>query len=265
MDIKILENNKAAGKLTFILKDSTTAFANTLRRIMMGEVPAMAIDEIEFHKNSSILYDEVIAHRIGLVPLKTDLKSYNVPDKCKCEGKGCARCQLKIVLKSNKGDEMIYASELKSKDPAVKPAYPEMPIVRLLKNQSLELEATAVLGRGKNHVKWSPCHAYYRYKPVVEMDKGIKNPEEIVEAVPGNVFEVKGGDLEVVKDNIWRYDLAGAAEKASKGKVRITKGNEIVFHIESFGQLSCKEILKASLDILDEQLDELTTALKDIE
>lgn len=265
MEVRVLENNKQEGKLSFLLKDSTASFANTLRRYMMVEVPTMAIDEVEFSKNNSVIYDEIIAHRLGLTPLKTDLKSYNLPEKCKCEGKGCARCQLKLVLKSDKGDEMIYASQLKSKDPAIKPVYPDTPIVKLLKNQSLELEATAVLGKGKMHMKWSPCHAYYKYKPVVEIDKGIKNPEEIVEAVPGNVFEIKSGNLEVVKDNIFKYDLAGVAEKVSHGKVRVKNSNDFIFYVESFGQLSCREILKTAMDIFDEQLDELAELLKKIE
>ena len=138
MEIRVLENNKEQGKVSFILKDSTPAFANTLRRLMIDDVPAMAIEDVEFQKNNSILYDEMIAHRLGLVPLKTDLKSYNLPDKCKCEGKGCNRCQLKMVLRATKGSGVVYASEIKSKDPAVKPVFPNMPIVKLLKGQTLD-------------------------------------------------------------------------------------------------------------------------------
>src|SRR3990167_5012975 len=132
MEVRVLENDKEQGKLSFILKDSSPVFVNTLRRLMIDEVPAMAIEDVEFTKNNSILYDEMIAHRLGLVPLKTDLKSYNLPSKCKCEGKGCNRCQLKLILRATKGSGTVYASELKSKDPAIKPAYPDMPIVKLL-------------------------------------------------------------------------------------------------------------------------------------
>ena len=91
MEVRVLENDKEQGKLSFILKDSNHVFANTLRRLMIDDVPTMAIEDIEFSKNNSILYDEIIAHRLGLVPLKTDLKSYNLPNQCKCEGKGCNR------------------------------------------------------------------------------------------------------------------------------------------------------------------------------
>src|SRR3989344_1239063 len=100
MEVRVLDNVKEQGQLSFIMKDTNVVFANTLRRLMIDEVPTMAIEEIEFSKNNSILYDELIAHRLGLTPLKTDLKSYNLPDKCKCEGKGCNRCQLKLVLRA---------------------------------------------------------------------------------------------------------------------------------------------------------------------
>ena len=261
MEIRVLSNNKDEGKLSFIIKDTTPAFANTLRRIMIEEVPTMAIEDVEFRKNNSILYDEMIAHRLGLIPLKTDLKSYNLPEKCKCKGEGCARCQLKLTLKAIKGSGMVYASELKSKDPEVKPVYPKMPIVKLLKGQSLELEATAVLGKGKEHTKWCPCLAYYKHKPIIEIGN-VKNPEEVVEKTHGNIFEIKNGKLEVIKDNLFKYDLAGVVEEVSKGEVKVKYDNDIIFYIESWGQLSCKEILNQALKTFDENFDEFNETVK---
>ena len=266
MEIRILSNEKEQGKLSFIAKDITPAFANTLRRIIVDEVPTMAIEDVEFTKNNSILYDEMVAHRLGLTPLKTDLKSYNLPQKCKCNGEGCARCQLKFTLevskdKITKGSGIVYASELKSKDPAVKPVYPKMPIVKLLKGQSLELEATAVLGKGKEHSKWSPCLAYYKHKPVIEIGN-VKNPEEVVEKTHGNVFEIKNGKLEVIKDNLFKYDLAGILEEASNNEIKVKYDNDIIFYVESWGQLSCKEILNEALDIFNETFDEFNEKVK---
>ena len=262
MEIRILENNKEQGKLSFILKDSNPVFVNTLRRLMIDEVPTMAIEDVEFSKNNSILYDEMIAHRLGLVPLKTDLKSYNLPEKCKCERKGCNRCQLKMVLKVTKGSGTVYASELKSKDPAVKPVYGDMSIVKLLKGQTLELEATAVLGRGKSHIKWSPCHAYYKYKPVIEITGEVKNPEAVIEVDHNNIFEIKDRKLAVNKDRVLECDLSHDFSEIDKN-VKITASNtDFVFYIESFGQLSCKEIVNKAIDIFDEQLDEFVEELK---
>jgi len=262
MEIRILENNKEQGKMSFILKDSNPVFANTLRRLMIDEVPTMAIEDVEFEKNSSVLYDEMIAHRLGLVPLKTDLKSYNLPEKCKCEGKGCNRCQLKMVLRSSNKAGTVYASEIKSKDPAVKPVYGEMPIVKLLKGQSLELEATAVLGKGKEHVKWSPCHVYYKYKPIVEVTGEVKNPEAIIEVDHNNIFEIRDRKLTVNKDKVLESDLSLDFSQIDKNvKVRASD-TDFVFYVESFGQLSCKEIINKAIDVFDEQLEEFVEELK---
>ncbi|HLC60582.1 MAG TPA: DNA-directed RNA polymerase subunit D [Candidatus Nanoarchaeia archaeon] len=262
MEIRVLENNKDNGTLSFILKDSDHVFANTLRRLMVDEVPSMAIEDVEFQKNNSILYDEMIAHRLGLVPLKTDLKSYNLPDKCKCEGKGCNRCQLKLVLRATKGSGVVYASELKSKDPAVKPVFGEMPIVKLLKGQTLELEATAVLGKGKQHMKWSPCHVWYKCKPIVEITGDVKNPEAIIEVDHNNIFEIKDRKLTINKDRVLECDLSLDFSEIDKNVKVAASETDFVFYIESFGQLSCKEIVNKAVDILDDQLDEFIEELK---
>lgn len=261
MEVRLLENKKDENKISFILKDSNASYANALRRIMMEEVPVMAIEDVEITKNSSILYDEIIAHRLGLLPLTTDLKSYNLPDKCKCEGKGCARCQVKLTLQASKGSGMVYASEIKSKDSAIKPAYPKMPIVKLLKSQQLELEATAILGKGKAHSKWSPCLVYYKKKPVVEIGN-VKNPEEVVDKTHGNIFEIKNGKLEVIKENLFKYDLAGVAEEVSNDGIKVTYVDDYIFSIESWGQLSCKEIVAKAIEIFNEQLDEFAEKIK---
>jgi len=262
MEIRILDYDKEKGKLVFLLKDSNPVFANTLRRLMIDEVPTMAIEDVEFSKNNTILYDEIVAHRLGLVPLKTDLKSYNLPEECKCEGKGCNRCQLKLVLKTSKQSGYVYASEIKSKDPAVKPVFGDMPIVKLLKGQALELEATAVLGKGKSHVKWQPCHAYYKYKPIIEITGDVKNPEAIIEADHNNIFELKDKKLTVNKDKVLDCDLSIDFSQIDKNVKVSASDTEFVFTIESFGQLSCKEIVAAAMDVFDKQLDKFAEAFK---
>lgn len=261
MEVRVLENNKEQGKLSFILRASNAVYANTLRRLMIDEVPTMAIEDVEISKNNSILYDEMIAHRIGLIPLKTDLKSYNLPEKCKCEGKGCNRCQLKMVLRAQKVGT-VYAFEIKSKDPAVKPVYPNMPIVKLLKGQSLELEATAVLGTGKNHMKWSPCHIYYKYRPMIEITGEVKNPEAIIEVDHNNIFEIKDRKLVINKDRVLECDLSLDFPEIDKNVKVTASDTDFVFYVESFGQLSCKEIVNKAIDIFDEQLDEFVEELK---
>ena len=262
MEVRVLTNDKEHGKVSFIIKDSTPVFVNTLRRLMIDEVPTMAIEDVEFQKNNSILYDETIAHRLGLITLKTDLKSYNLPDKCKCEGKGCNRCQLKMVIKPSNKVGIVYASEIKSKDPAVKPVYGNTPIVKLLKGQSIELEATAVLGRGKQHTKWVPCHVYYKYKPIVEITGEVKNPEAIIEVDHNNIFEIKDRKLVINKDKVLDCDLSLGFSEIDKNVKVTASDTDFIFYVESFGQLSCKETVIKALEIFDEQLDEFAEQLK---
>lgn len=261
MEIRVLKDNKDEGKLSFIIKGVDVSFANTIRRIITEEVPTMAIEDVEFRKNSSILYDEIVSHRLGLLPLKTDLKSYFLPKDCKCKGEGCARCELKMTLKPGKGSGVVYASDIKSKDTAIKPIYPKMPIVKLLKGQELELEATATLGRGMDHAKWVPAHVYYKYKPIIEIGN-VNDPGAIVEICPQNVFEVKEGKLTINKDHLFNCTLCEACvDKDENIKLEYDK-DEFIFYIESWGQLDCKTIFNEALKIYDQRLDEFSDALK---
>lgn len=97
MEIRLLEKNKDKSKISFLIKKTDISHVNSIRRIMTNKVPTMAIEHVEFRKNNSAMYDEVIALRLGLMPLKTDLKSYNFPNECKCKGEGCAVCQVSLT------------------------------------------------------------------------------------------------------------------------------------------------------------------------
>ena len=262
MEIRLLEKKKEENKISFILKDTDYTFANLIRRVIMDEVPTMAIRDVEFRRNNSILYDDIIAHRLGLIPLSTDLKSYNILEKCKCEGKGCARCQLKLVLKQNKIG-VVYSSDMQSKDPGIKPVFPNIPIVKLLKGQDLELEATATLGKGKSHVKWSPGLVYYKYKPVIEILKEPKNAQEIVDSCPKKIFEIKNNKLSINKDNLLNCHFCEACLSVGDNSIKVSeKKEEIIFYIESFGQLDCKKILLEAGNIIEEDMDEFASLIK---
>lgn len=262
MEVRLLEKNKEKGKLSFILKDATPPYANTLRRIMIEEVPTMAIEDIEFRKNSSILYDEIIAHRLGLVPLTTDLKSYTLPEKCKCEGKGCARCQLKLTLKA-KGPVIVYASDIKTKDAEIKPVYPKMIIVKLLKNQALELEATAVLGKGKAHAKWCPGLIHYKQKPDIEISQKCDGCGKCIEVCSTKTLELKDNKASVVKEHLFDCHLCSACEDiCPKEAIKVKPSSDFIFYIESWGQLEPKKIVTEAVNIFNEQLDEFQALLR---
>ncbi|MEM4267659.1 MAG: DNA-directed RNA polymerase subunit D [Candidatus Woesearchaeota archaeon] len=262
MDVCLVEKNQSKTKLTFMVKDIESSYANALRRIMINKVPTLAIEEVEFRKNSSVLYDETIAHRLGLIPLKTDLKSYKLPAKCKCKGAGCAQCQVKLTLKA-KGPATVYASSLKSQDPAVEPVYPNMPIVKLLENQELEFIATAVLGVGKDHAKWSPGLVYYRQKPIVEVDKKCDSCGECAKVCPEHVFELKN-KLAIIQDNLINCTLCNACVDACSKKAIAVSGdkNTFIFTVESWGQHDAKKIVREATSIFQEMLDEFSEEVK---
>ncbi len=263
IETRLLSQDKEKNKLSFVLMNSTPSFANVVRRMMLEEVPVMAIEDIEFRKNNSILYDEIVAHRMGLLPLTTDLKSYNLPEECKCQGKGCARCQLKLTLKA-KGPGIVYASDLHTRDAAVKPVYPKAPIVKLLKGQSLELEATAMLGKGKEHVKWSPGHVYYKVKPAIEIDMGkCDGCGKCIEQCPTKTIEIKDNKAVVSKDHLMDCHLCNACvDSCPKESVTVKGSDDFIFYLESWGQLDCKRIVLEASKILNDKLDEFTDKLK---
>lgn len=262
MDIKIIEQDKKQNKSVLLVKGSTPAFVNLLRKTIVDEVPTMAIEDVEMRKNSSVLYDEIIAHRLGLVPLKTDLDAYTMPNECKCEGEGCSRCQLVLSLKG-KGPGYICASELKSKDPKVVPVFSKMAIVKLVKGQTLEFEATAVLGTGNDHMKWSPALVYYKYLPVVEVKKGVKDAKAVADSCPVKVFDVKGNELKINDSNLLKCHLCGACTDVDPENVKLNESNEdFIFTIESWGQLETKEILEKAVEIIQKKTDELIKLAK---
>lgn len=250
MKLKLIE--KKGNFLKFELSEMDAAFANALRRIMMNRVPTMAVQEVEFRKNSSILYDEMIAHRLGLLPLKTDLKSYTLPSGCTCKGEGCAKCQLTLTL-SAKGPKTVYASDLKSKDPKVVPVFPKTPIVKLLDGQELEFEALATLGSGKEHAKHSPGHIYYTNGYDITVNNDSDKFDSVKDRYPSQVF--KNGKID--KDLIIKNNLVDACDGVEDDVVKVDyKSDVFYFDIESWGQLEPQEIVLTAVDYLKNTSDE---------
>ena len=257
MKIEFISADKKTGCVNFLIKEATPAFANLLRRTIIESVPTMAIHDVEFKENSSVLYDEIVAHRLGLLPIKTDLKSYVLPAQCKCKGEGCARCTLKMTLKA-KGPCVVYASDIKSKDPKVKPVFGDMPIVKLLKGQEIEFEATAVLGQGKQHVKWSPGLAWYVYEPVITVNNSSPKLADAKSKLPPQIFDKNGKvDAKLIVGN-----LVDACDGALPEVVKVEYNhNNFLFSIEPWGQLEPKEIAQTAADMILESLNELEEKL----
>jgi len=252
--LKFEKISSSKERMQFLLKDSSPAYNNALRRIMLTEVPVMAIEDVEIRKNSSALYDEILAHRLGLLPLTTDLKSYDVGTQEDIENRK-AKCVLVMTLKE-KGPKTVYASDLKSKDPKVGPVYPNTPIVKLLKDQEIELEAVAVLGKGENHAKWSPGHVWVTKYPNLKIKNDKTKVERFKEAYPPQIFNKKG---EIDEKLILENNLVDAVAHVNEDLIKVEYSDkDYIFNVESWGQLSPKEIVVEALNVFDAKLDQLS-------
>lgn len=261
MNIKLLQAKNL--HLSFLVEGVEDYYMNTIRRFIVDEVPTMAIEDIEFRKNESALYDEMVALRLGLIPLKTDLKGYSLPEECTCKGVGCAKCTLDLTLKTT-ASGYITADKIKSKDPKVVPVYGDLQITYLLGDQKLEFSAKAQLGKGKIHAKWSPGVAWYRHKPEISIDKTkAKDQVQMVKACPNKVLEEKNGIVSVNKDRLLDCDLnAACVAVAPKGAIEVKAiPDAFIFSLESWGQLPTKEIIEQALVEFDKKLDEFAGLL----
>ena len=258
MKLEKVKEEKKKGKLVLLVKGSDEVFVNTIRRMVLEEVPTLAVEDLEIKENNSALYDEMLALRLGLTPLKTDLKSYNPKSQCKCQGAGCASCELKLHLKASKKG-YVYAEEVESTDPKCIFAYPKMPLVKLLAKQKVDLVMTAVMGQGKVHTKWTPAYCYYKKEPVLKVGN-VADAAKVAAACPKGIFAAKGKKLEVDKEKVYDCHLCMQCLELDSNIMMEDSGNYL-FYMESFGQLSNKEILSQSAEILLEKIEEMEKLL----
>jgi DNA-directed RNA polymerase subunit D len=160
LSIDILE--KEDQRVVVKFNNSPRQYVNALRRLSISEVPTLAIDDVIILENSSVMHDEAIAHRLGLVPLRTDLDRFVMPHDCDCKSTlGCSKCRVLLVLDSeaNEKTKVVTSGELLSEDELIKPVSRDIPIIILAPSQKLKFEAYARLGVGKDHAKWQPTSA----------------------------------------------------------------------------------------------------------
>jgi len=184
--------SKDSQKIAIKLKGVPLQYANALRRVCLNGVTVFAIDTVDIIENTSVLPDEGLAHRLGLIPLKTDLSKYNESDK------------ILLVLDSDESDatRTVLSSELSSEDDTVKPVSEKIPIVQLAPGQRIKVECYARLGRGTEHAKWNSSNISTLTDTGKDDEKiltvestGALNPEQIVlegvEEVSRRVVEFK--------------------------------------------------------------------------
>lgn len=177
-------------KIALKLKGVPLQYANALRRVCLNGVPVFAIDTVDIIENLSVLPDEGLAHRLGLIPLKTDLSRFNEPSKCDCQSEtGCSNCKVMLVLDSGDSDvtRTVLSNELSSEDDSISPISDKIPIVELAPGQRIKVECYARLGRGTEHAKWNSANISTLTKTDKDDERiltvestGALNPEQII-------------------------------------------------------------------------------------
>mmetsp|Transcript_8998 Transcript_8998/g.13468 ORF Transcript_8998/g.13468 Transcript_8998/m.13468 type:complete len:303 (-) Transcript_8998:72-980(-) len=284
-EIKIHENNTDMIKFTVKNIDLTTA--NTLRRVIIAEVPTLAIEFVTILANSTVLHDQFIAHRLGLIPLDSrTIDSFNLKEECTCEG-GCEHCEVTYTLNvKNTGEEVrdVTSRDLnvetktgKYVQPVHKNEDDAVLIVRLGKNQELNLRAVAIKGIGKEHAKWIPVAvATFQIEPIININEDVmdkmdrKDMMKFVESCPKKVYQYdRDRGIEVVDKRLCVYcrectevleeiDVADIEDLVSIEQSKDT----FIFSVESTGVLDPGDIVMRGLGILKSKINNLKGELR---
>lgn len=273
MKVDVLKLEDRYAELT--LEDVDPNFANALRRTLVADIPKMAIEDVEFHlgpirgeegeESESVtpLFDEVIAHRLGLIPIPTDLELFTFRDQCKdCASEGCPNCTIMYSL-NKKGPCTVYSGDLEPVgDSSLKVVDEKIPIVKLGGGQAMLVYATAILGTGKDHAKWQVAQGVgYKYFPVIEVD-GDKCDfcGMCAEVCPRDVFSVKKKKKKKVevKSPLDCNFCMTCVEECPKKCVSVEGDpTKIHFHFETDGSLKAADALRFALDSLAEKFESL--------
>jgi DNA-directed RNA polymerase subunit D len=219
--------------VTFVVQGLTPAFANGIRRAMLTDVPTLSIDTIRVTENTSVLFDEIIGHRLCLVPLTTPTDEFEYTD-------------VVTLTLDVQGPATVYSGDLVSPEKLVEPADKRIPIVDLKENQRLAFEADAVLGTGRTHAKFQGGVAIgYTYLQSINVLGTLKKGDEQTPLIVRGAIEDSG---KIIPTSEFGHNLSN---KYPKKKVEVTDvPNTFVFHVETDGSMSSDELITSSVQSL---------------
>ncbi|KAM3269375.1 DNA-directed RNA polymerases II, IV and V subunit 3 [Capsicum baccatum] len=270
--------------MKFELRDTDSSIANALRRIMIAEVPTIAIDLVEIEVNSSVLNDEFISHRLGLIPLTSErAMSMRFSRDCDaCDGDGqCEYCSVEFYLRVKCLSDQtldVTSKDLLSSDHTVVPVdYSDgldnatnkgIIIVKLRRGQELRLRAIARKGIGKDHAKWSPAATVtFMYEPEIYINEDmmesltLEEKQELVDSSPTKVFAIdpENKQVIVVDPEAYTYDdevLKKAEAMGKPGLVEIhAKEDSFIFTVETTGAVKASQLVLNAIEVLKQKLD----------
>lgn len=276
MELEIKELTKTTAK--FVVSDVDTSFVNALRRVLISDIPKMAIDDVEFHlgpirdedgkeyESVSPLFDEIIAHRLGLIPIPTDLKLFNRRDGCVCKGEGCPNCTIMYSL-NKKGPCTVYSGDLEPLGSGEYRVVDDLiPIVKLNEGQALLIYATAVMGFGKEHAKWQVTNGVgYKYYPLIETDgKKCDLGGGCIDACPRGILRKEKEDI--VAENLDECTLCNSCVEICEHEAITVLGQEdkFLFKFETDGSISAKDALIYALELIEKKFDDFKDSISKV-
>ncbi|MFC7133783.1 MULTISPECIES: DNA-directed RNA polymerase subunit D [Salinibaculum] len=236
---------RAEREARFVVRPITPAFANGIRRAMIADIPTFSIDTVRFIENSSVMFDEQIGLRLGLIPLTTPPGEFE-------EGE-------EVTLSLDvQGPDTAYSGDIVSSDSMVQPADDNIPIIDLKEGQRLEFEADAVLDKGRNHAKHQGGVAVgYRHLQQVEV---VGDKSEFEEDEPHILRGVIEEDGELVATETFDHDLSN---RYPGKNVEVTDVPEaFVFHVETDGSFSVDELVEQAVGSIQSRATELKEAVQ---
>lgn len=250
-DVELIEHDTRDA--TFVVRGLSPAFANGIRRAMIADVPTMSIETVRVVENSSVMFDEMIGHRLGLVPLTTPPNEFEPGDT--------VTLSLDVEGPSlNARDETVtaYSGDLETSEDLVEPADENIPIIDLKPGQRLSFEADATLGFGRDHAKHQGgVSVGYRHLQRVVVGDEVGDYEERDPKIVRGVIEDDG---ELVKADSFDNDLTNLYPDHEVHVEDIEEA--FVFHVETDGSVSVEELVTGAVDTLHSRANDLEEAVQ---
>jgi DNA-directed RNA polymerase subunit D len=242
-EVEFVERAERAAR--FVVRPITPAFANGIRRAMIADIPTFSIDTVRFIENSSVMFDEQIGLRLGLVPLSTPPGEFEIGDE--------------VTLSLDvQGPDTAYSGDIVTSDPMVEPADENIPIIDLKESQRLEFEADAVLDTGRNHAKHQGGVAVgYRHLQRVEV---VGDKSEFEEDEPHILRGVIEDDGELVATETFDHDLTNRYPGKELEVVDVP--DAFVFDVETDGSFSVDELVEQAVGSIQSRATELKEAVQ---